>query len=197
MALQRLEIHSTKAVMQMERDPMVLRVKRTPPRMKVNRRLPTFRISNTQELLGTQVGRRGPSAHSRRMVQQARQAMLEGIRRTNNRADQYANFYRYGDTSVVAQVSLSGVLEQSKPVFDTVPIPAPFPEVEWDMGEMSIDWEQGDLEMTWEGDPMPDISFTPHSVEIRLVSGEVIRVGEAEAKAIERQGYGKRLDTEA
>ena len=196
-SLPRLDIRSTRAVMQVEQEPMRLRVRRTPPRMTVHRVRPTFRIANTKELLGTQVGRRGPSAHARRMVQQARQAMVQGIQRTNSRADNYANFYRFGDANVVAQVSLSNVLSQSIPVYDTVPIPAPFPEVEWDMGEMNIEWDMGDLEMEWEGDVMPNISFTPHSVEIRLISGEVIRVAEQKADAIERQGYGKRLDAKA
>ena len=50
------------------------------------------------------------------------------------------------------------------------------------------------LEMHWEGEVRPEVSVTPHTVEIRLINGETIRVGEDEARAIERQGYGKRLD---
>ena len=48
--------------------------------------------------------------------------------------------------------------------------------------------------MHWEGEVRPEVSVTPHTVEIRLINGETIRVGEDEARAIERQGYGKRLD---
>ncbi len=194
MSVPRLDIHSTRAVLEIQREPMRLVVRRTSPRMNVTRTHTRFRIANSQQLLGEQVGRRGPDAQRRRMIQRNRQAMMDGIQRTNSEAEQYSNYYRAGDSNIVAQVSLSNMIQDSVPVYDTVSIPAPLPEVEWDMGDMEIDWDMGELEMEWEGDPMPQISVTPHSVEIRLVSGEVIRVAEQEAEQIEREGYGKRLD---
>ncbi len=196
MSIPRLDIHSTRAVMEIHRDPMRLTVRRTAPKMNITRTRARFRIANSKQLLGTQVGRRSPDQQRRRMIQQAQQTMIQGIQRTNRDADQYANYYRSGGSNMVAQVSLSNMLEDSKPVYDSVPIPAPLPEMEWELGEMDIEWDAGELDLEWEGDPMPKISVTPHSVEIRLVSGEVIRVGEREAESIEREGLGKRLDKE-
>ena len=198
MAIPRIDVHSTRAVVEIHREPMRLTVQRTTPRMKVTRTRPKFRIANSKQLLGTQVGRRGPDAQRRKMIQQARQAMMQGIQNANSKGDRLSNWQQIGSSpNVVAELTLSNMIQQgSTPVYDTVPIPAPLPEVEWETGDMSIDWEQGDLEMEWVGDPMPEISVTPHSVEIRLISGEVIRVGEQEAESIERQGYGKRLDKE-
>lgn len=198
MAIPRIDVHSTRAVIEIHREPMRLRVQRTAPRMKVTHTRPKFKIANSRQLLGTQVGRRGPDAQRQKMIQQARAAMTQGIQKANDKGERLSNWQNIGSSpNVVAQLTLSNMInEGSTPIYDTAPIPSPLPEMEWDMGDVSIDWEQGDLEMEWEGDPMPEISVTPHSVEIRLISGEVIRVGEQEAESIERQGYGKRLDKE-
>ncbi|MPN45338.1 hypothetical protein SDC9_192905 [bioreactor metagenome] len=66
--------------------------------------------------------------------------------------------------------------------------------MEWEEGKLEIEWESAKLEMHWEGSIRPQITITPHTVEIRLINGETVRVGENEARTLERQGFGKRLD---
>ena len=94
----------------------------------------------------------------------------------------------------MATVSLNSVMQQDIPVVDVASMPSSSPEVEWEPGSIEIEWVPATLEMHWEGEVRPEVSVTPHTVEIRLINGETIRVGEDEARAIERQGYGKRLD---
>lgn len=198
MAIPRLDIHSTRAQLQITRQPMRLTVERTSPRMKVHRTRPKFKIANSKQLLGEQVGRRPPNAQRQEMMRRAQMAMMHGISKVNAQADAMANYQAYGSggPSVVAQVQLNSILNQPTNIIDVANVPQSQPEVEWDTGAMEIEWDMGDLEMNWEGGGRPSIEVTPHSVEIRLISGEIIRVGEQEAKSIEKQGYGKRIDKE-
>lgn len=197
MAIPRLDIHSTRAQLQITREPMRLRVERTAPRMKVHRTHAKFRIANTKQLLGEQVGRRPPNAQRREMMRKAQLAMMHGIQKINAQSDAMMNYQVYGDSpSVVAQVQLNSILNQPTNIIDVANVPQSQPEVEWDTGAVEIEWDMGELEMNWEGGGKPTIEVTPHTVEIRLVSGEIIRVGEQEAKSIEKQGYGKRIDKE-
>ncbi len=198
MAISRLDIHSTRAQLQITREPMRLMVERTAPRMKVHRTHAKFRIANSKKLLGEQVGRRPPNAQRREMMRRAQMAMMHGISKVNAQAAALSNYQLYGSNgpSVVAQVQLESMMNQPTNIIDVANVPRSMPEMEWDIGSMEIEWDMGDLEMRWEGGGRPSIEVTPHSVEIRLISGEIIRVGEQEAKSIEKQGYGKRIDKE-
>ncbi len=79
---------------------------------------------------------------------------------------------------------------------NVTPMPKSVGNISWEPGSMEIEWDPHRLEMSWEGSARPEITVTPYSVEIRLINGETVRVGENEAKAIEMQGYGKRVDKE-
>ena len=164
-----------------------MRVHHTRPKMKVN-----------WKKVQAQCGLRSPAAQRRHTQQMYRQKALDGISKVGSQYDQIGDIQNHvpGGPEIVATVALNTVLQEDIPVVDVASMPATMPDVEWEPGELEIEWEPAKLEMHWEGDIRPKFTVTPHTVEIRLINGETIRVGENEARNLERQGFGKRLDKE-
>ena len=193
--LPQFDIHTTRAQLQIKSPKLELKVDREPARMQVHRTRPRMKVNWAK--VRAQSGLRGLSAERQHRAQIYRQKALAGISRTVNEYDQIsAGFQNYakGGPEIVATVSLNSVMQQDITVVDVASMPSSSPEVEWEPGSIEIEWVPATLEMHWEGEVRPEVSVTPHTVEIRLINGETIRVGEDEARAIERQGYGKRLD---
>ena len=188
------DIKSTRAQIQIKTDPLRLKVERTPPRMKVHRVRPKMKVNWAK--VRSQCGLRTPEAMRRHLQQKYRQMAIANVQKINAQAQQFSAIENAtpGAGDIVAKVSLNNLLQQDIPVIDVASMPSSSPEIDWEPGSLEIEWEMGKLEMSWEGSIKPEISVTPHTVEIRLIDGTTIRVGENEAESIERQGYGKRLD---
>ncbi len=188
------DIKTTNAVMKIKSQRLQMKVEKTPAKMTVRRTRPKMRV-NWKKVF-SESGRRSPDALRRYMQQRYRQMALQGIQETGSEYYQYSELQNHpsGGPNVVATVTLHNVLRSNMPVADVANMPASSPEVEWDMGSMEIEWEPAKLEITWEGEFRPKLEVTPHTVEIRLINGETIRVAENEAESLERQGYGRRLD---
>jgi len=193
--LPHLDIQSTTAQLNIKSNRRKLVVNSEPARMRVHRTRPRMKVNWAK--VRAQSGLRGLSAERRHRAQIYRQMALDGVSRSVSEANQISDgFMNYakGGGEIVATVNFHHVMQHDIPVVDVASMPASSPEIEWEQGTMEIEWEPAKLEMSWEGDFRPEVSVTPHTVEIRLISGETIRVGEDEARAIERQGYGRRLD---
>lgn len=188
------DIHTTNAQIHVKSEPLRLKVESEPARMRVRRTRPKMKVNwkKVQE----QCGLKSPAAQRRYMQRMYRQKALDGISRVGSEYDKIGDMQNYAadGPEIVATVALDTVMKQDVPVVDVASMPSSMPEVEWEPGELEIEWEPAKLEMHWEGSIRPEITITPHTVEIRLINGETIRVGENEARDLERQGYGKRLD---
>ncbi len=189
-----LDIKTTNAKIEIHNEPMRLVVEREPARMRVHRSYPKMKVNWAK--VRSESGLRSPSAQRRYMQQLYRQMALDGIARTSEEYEQISDIQDIpsGGPNIVATVALDAVLEKDIPVVDVANMPRTMPDVEWEEGKLDIEWESAKMEMRWEGSMRPEITVTPHTVEIRLVNGETIRVGENEARTLEREGRGKRLD---
>ncbi len=192
----RLDIHTTNATIQIKREPMRLVVESSRPKMKVKTVRPKMKVN--WDKVYSQTGRAKPNAYRQMSAQRARRKMMEGISNTNQFYLGVSNIHDHqiGAHDVVAKVTFSQLSLNDAPVVDFGSAPQSLPEVDWEQGDIQIEWEPSQLEMRWEGDVFPEITVTPHMVEIRLINGETVRVAESEAKSIERQGYGRVIDEE-
>lgn len=188
------DIKTTNAKVEIRNDPLRLKVEREPARMHVHRTRPKMKVNWTK--VRNESGLRSTSAQRKHMQQMYRRMALDGISQMANEYDQISSIQNIppGGPEIVATVALDSILHIDIPVVDVANMPRSMPDVEWERGELEIEWESARLEMRWEGSIRPEISVTPHTVEIRLINGETIRVGENEARTLERQGQGKRLD---
>lgn len=189
-----LDIKTTNAKVEIHNEPLRLKIEREPARMHVRRTRPKMKVNWAK--VRAESGLRAPSEQRRHMQQVYRQMAIDGIVRISDeqqRISDYQNFPE-GGPEVVATVALESVLQRDIPVVDVSSMPRSMPDVEWEVGGVEIVWDPPTMEMHWEGNMRPEISVTPHTVEIRLINGETIRVGENEARMLEQQGFGKRLN---
>lgn len=191
-----LDIHTTNAVIHIEKEPVRLKVESQRAQMHVTRTRPNFKVN--WKKLRAESGVRSPEAQ-RQYIKQRSQRMLH--RNTQNAVSdlqQMGNIQNSGAGSpeIVASVTFNRTMTQNIPEVNVGSMPSSLAQIDWDPGSLEIEWDPHRIEMSWEGDMRPRITVTPHTVEIRLINGKTIRVGENEAKAIEMQGYGKRMDTE-
>jgi len=189
-----LDIKSTRATLQIKTDPLRLKVESRPAKMHVRRTRPRMKVN--WKKVRSECGLRMPSAQRRYLMQKYRRIMLQGIQQSNQMNQQISDIQNHvaGGPELVASVTLQQLMQQDIPVVDIASMPQSSPEIEWEPGSIEIEWEPASLEMHWEGSIRPEISVTPHTVEIRLINGETIRVAENEAASLERRGYGKRID---
>lgn len=192
-----LEIHTTPASMEIRNHPVRLKIRSEPARMQVSRTRPQFRVN--WEKMRRNTGARSRTYQQRYEQQVARQQLKESIANANSTLEMLSIAETAGlpsAQSLVGGANMTQAAKQndlSQPTLSVVD--AGMPEIEWENGNLEIGWVPHSLEMSWEGNFKPEITVTPHSVEIRLISGETIRVQENEARAIEMRGEGKKVDT--
>lgn len=191
-----LDIHTTPAVVQIKNNNMRLKIHSTPAQMQVTRTRPTFRVvSQTQKITGA----KKTNFQLQYQKMRAQQQLREGIRNVNNAYDDMAGMPLADQAAMMraasSQTSVQDLVSNANAV-DSQPVTVNRPQVEWENGSMEIEWVPSSVEMSWEGDYRPEITVTPHSVEIRLINGKTIRVRENEARAIEMRGEGKKIETE-
>lgn len=190
-----LDIKSTRAVVEIHREPLRLKVDSQPARMRVKRTRATFKVNNMKQLRA-ESGLRSPDLQRRHMQQRSQAKLYEGIQSINSNAQRLTNIqdHQGAEPELVATVTLQNTLQQNIPVLDVGSMPRSLPKLDWDTGSLEIEWDPHRIEMSWEGDMRPQITVTPHSVEIKLIDGRTVHVRESEAKSIESQGYGKRVN---
>lgn len=190
-----LDIKTTNARIEIHNEPLRLKVDREPARMHVRRTRPKMKVDWAK--VRSESGLRVPSAQRRYLQQLYRQMALEGVVQVSNehqRMSSEIHNLAKGGPEIVARIALDSLMQRDIPVVDVANMPRSMPDVQWEQGSLEIEWDPPRMEMHWEGNLRPEITVTPYTVEIRLINGETIRVGESEARMLEQQGYGKRLD---
>lgn len=190
-----LDIKTTNAKIEIHNEPLRLKIEREPARMRVRRTRPKMKVDWAK--VRGESGLRVPSAQRKHLQQIYRQMALDGIVRISNENEAVSSNLQgldNGGPEIVARLAFDSLMQRDIPVVDVGNMPRSMPDVQWEPGTMEIEWDPPKMEMHWEGSMRPEITVTPHTVEVRLINGETIRVAENEARMLEQQGYGKRLD---
>lgn len=183
-----LDITSTRATMEIKNT--VRRhftAKRTPPQMQVSRTSPKMSVNWTD--VWANRGVRKPRQQAQHLNQQSYQAVHRAIQKAVQDGDFMGALDEYHDQDInrVGQLHLQEVIQGNIPDLNVAP-PNPMPQVEWEKGSLSIEWSPGDLEVVWEEDFRPQITVTPHSVEIRLRGRNEVKITVNEDNVSGRSG---------
>lgn len=165
--------------------------KRTPPQMKVERTNPKMSV-NWKKVWANR-GLRSPDYQRKHTVQKGYQEVMEYIQKTSQDGEFMAALEDYcgQDVNRVGQLAYRDAIHGDIPELN-VAQPNPMPEVEWERGSMTIEWVPGDLEIVWEENFRPQITVTPHSVEIRLRGKNEVKISVNEDQV--SGGSGKKVD---
>lgn len=171
-----IDISTTRAQMQIKNT--VRRhftAKRTPPQMKVERTSPKMKVNWKQ--VWANRGLRSPDHQRKYTVQKGYQEVQDYIQKTSQDGEFMAALQDYygQDVNRVGQLAYRDMMQSDIPELNVAP-PTPMPDVEWEEGSMHIEWIPGDLEIVWEEDFRPQITVTPHSVEIRLRGRNEVKI---------------------
>ena len=187
-----IDITSTRAQMQIKQT--VRRhftTKRTPPQMTVNRTAPKMKVNWKQ--VWANRGVRSPEFQNKYQRDMSRQKVYESIQKTNADAAFLGAIeeYAFTDTNRVGQLAYQEMLQDGIQEINVAP-PNPMPEVEWDKGSLTIEWTRGDLELVWDENFRPQLTVTPHSVEISLNGHREVKISVNENGVSKPQG--KKVD---
>lgn len=171
-----IDITSTRATMQIKQT--VRRhftTKRTPPEMTVNRTAPKMKVNWKQ--VWANRGVRSPEFQNKYQRDASRQKVYESIQKRNADAAFMGAIedYAFTDTNRVGQLAYQDMLQDGIQEINVAP-PNPMPEVEWDRGSLTIEWTRGDLELVWDENFRPQLTVTPHSVEISLNGHREVKI---------------------
>ena len=167
--------------------------KRTPPQMTVTNTRPKMRVDWKQ--VWAHRGMRSPDNLRRHQVQQGYQEVQQYIQKTVQDGDFMGALEQFAGDGVnrVGQWAYQEMMQDRTPDLN-VAQPMPMPDVEWETGSTKIDWVPGDLEIVWDEAFRPQLTVTPHSVEIRLngrnevhVSVNEEQVSDASGKKVDRR----------
>lgn len=187
-----IDIHTTRAQLKIENT--VRRhftSKRTPPQMTVTNTRPQMRVNWKQ--VWSNRGMRSPDNLRRHLVQQGYQDVQGYIQKTMQDGDFMGAIDEYNGQGVnrIGQWAYQEYVSADIPEINVAP-PNPMPEVEWERGSTRVDWIPGDLEIVWDEMFRPQLTVTPHSVEIRLKGRNEVRISVNEEQV--SSGSGKKVD---
>lgn len=162
-----LDISSTRAQLDIRNHVQRrFQVKTTRPQMEVIRQRPEMKVNWKQ--VWAERGIRSPEYFRQHTMQLARQMTREAVQRIVEGGDYFGSLEMYFGTTqnIVGEWAYNNMMGEIPEM--SMSSGAPSPEIEWTEGAMRIEWSPGDVEIIWTEDFMPDITVTPHSVEIRL-----------------------------
>lgn len=162
-----LDIHTTRAQLNIQNHVRrSFRVKTTRPQMHVERQRPQIKVDWKQ--VWANRGVRSPEHFLQYTRQLARQIVNEAVQNMTANGNYMAQLENYFHTmqSPIGDWAYEQMLNSVPEVGMSAGVPSP--SVQWTEGSIKIEWELGDVEIVWEDEFMPDITVTPHSVEIRL-----------------------------
>lgn len=191
----RLDITTTNARLDITNRIRRMSASRTAPKMTVERTNPSFKVDWSR--VWSESGRRTPSNLSGYVRQQSASKVQRAIQRTVQTGDQMKDIQNYqgSKTPIGADLAWRHMMEDGQVETNISSMPHSKPNVTWDPGSIKIDWSTGEVHIEWDDDYMPDVSFTPHSVEIRLTgrSGVDISVDESNVMPLS----GRRINKNA
>ena len=177
----RLEIVSSKPVMQINTEKAKLsiihpkpkmRIRSVPARMVINSKKSTFKV-NWQKVRN-ESGLPSPSAQVQQQEQRAKDTVMDIIARTVEEGNQMAMNYTHRNE--IAEVQKQRAM-LNLPEINLGSMPQSSPEVEWDIGTIQIEWSNHELNIDWDMDDYrPKITVDPHSVEIRVHNARDVKI---------------------
>ncbi len=171
-----LDITSTRAKLSIETKIRKFNSQNTPPVMRSNPKGATFKIDWGK--IRSESGLRTPERQMQMQKAQDRQLVQEAISRTVSNGDYVLQLENYmGSKSDPLAQTVVNNMESDLPEINVTSMPQSSPVgAEWDVGGVNIEWEQGNLKVDWQNDYMPNITVTPHSVEIRLKGEMAVKI---------------------
>ncbi|MDL2220632.1 DUF6470 family protein [Eubacteriales bacterium OttesenSCG-928-N14] len=155
-----LEIQSRRAQLNIQSPRPSMEISRTKPEFTVTKKRPTFKVANRSQL-NAESGLANPVQLSRQFAQKGRQEGHEAIGLRSQEGDYLMNIHKGGSIAGMAKQRL----QKKMPETNVGLMPQSRPQIEWDLGELSIDWSDPKLTIDWNVS-RPQLSVTPHVVEI-------------------------------
>ncbi|HBU12472.1 MAG TPA: hypothetical protein DEB31_07015 [Clostridiales bacterium] len=91
-------------------------------------------------------------------------------------------------SSPVAQLAMQNMRADSGVEVNVSSMPQTKPNVQWDPGYVRIEWTTGELIVDWDAEYGPDVTVTPHSVEIRVAGKNEVKITVNEEKVARSRG---------
>lgn len=188
-----LEIHSTKAQMNIRSKLRKFKVNRTPTRMNVEMHRPKMKVN--WKKTWAQMNLRSPNYFRSYIQNRGKQAVYKAISKTVSEGNQVADlqYYMGMDGSPFADIAVQNMMNDI-PQTNVANMPQSSPEVTWDPGYMEVEWVIGDVEIEWEDDYMPEFSVTPYSIEIRLQGRPEVHITVNESEAESADIVGRKVN---
>ncbi|MGI6152238.1 MAG: DUF6470 family protein [Christensenellaceae bacterium] len=170
-----LDITSTRAQLNITNKIRRFTSKRTPPQMTVQRQAPSFKVD--WSTVWAQSGRRSPEKLQQHMRQVSRQKVDQAIQRTVKNGDYLGKLNSYIDSKrdPIGELAFDNMLSDM-PELNVASMPESMPDIVWDPGGIKIEWTTGEITIDWDDDYMPDVTVSPHSVEIKLSGRSEVKI---------------------
>ena len=180
-----LDIVSTRATLNIKTPKRRCRIRTTAPRMEIQRQMPTFKLDWAH--VRAQRGLGSPESVRQAELQRATQATSDAIGRIAENGKYASNLENYANRPGTVFGDLAKMNTQHK--VPTINVgQGSSPKVEWMEGKLDIEWTEGGAEIEWDEEYMPEITWTPYSVEIKLTNHSRVVIGLEEDKAPKHTG---------
>lgn len=171
-----LNITTTNAQMNISNRIRRFSARRVPPEMKVERQAPSFKVDWRK--VWSQSGRKSPEDLQIHMKQQSRQRVDNYIQTVAQNGDYVLQLKNYvgSKSDPLAEISWQNMISRNQVETNVASMPETMPDVVWDPGYVRIEWTTGEVQIDWDDNFMPEITVSPHSVEIRLEGHKAIKI---------------------
>ncbi len=186
-----LDITTTRARIDITNKIRRFSAKRTPPQMKIERQAASYKVDWSQVWARS---RRNTSVNMKKYnaqaVRQRTEQPMAQVQRHANSANanvMYTENYRGSSTASLTQPSLQDIMDSGMEL-NLASLADSKPNVQFDPGYMKVEWTSGELQIEWDDDFMPEITVTPHSVEIRLAGHKEVKIAVDEQRVAHNGG---------
>ncbi len=170
----RMEINTTNSQLNISNHIRRFTIKRTSPQMKITRKTPKFKVD--WDKVRAESGLKNPKYFMQDTRQRAYSKIMNSIKRMSQEGDMMMDITK--DAPDMVPYIAAENMRSALPEVNIASIPESLPDVTWDEGAFEITWTKGSMEIIWDEDYEPDISFTPHSVEIKIRNFKKIRMND-------------------
>ncbi len=182
-----IEIRTTNAKMQINSRRPRFKVSGEGTKLNISRKAPTFYMDTLQ--VKAERGTPSSEQQSIQLKAESQQAIMDGTARIATEGARVSALENTNDS--VAEVLKSR--ETRRPTSINVGmVPSDRPPVEWDMGYFNVEWSPDTQTLEWQGEFKPQISVSPHSVEITIKEYGSIKITVDESKL--PKVSGKKVD---
>lgn len=177
-----LDITSTKAQLNVTNKFRRFKARRVPPEMTVDRKMPSFKLN--WKKVWNESGRKSPEALKQHFNQMSRRKLEQAIQNTVSTGNYLMDIKNYIGNSgnPLSQIIWQQMMTDASVETNVASMPESSPEITWDPGHIKIEWTTGEIQIEWDDSFMPDVTVTPHSVEIKLSGHKGVKISVDEDK---------------